>query len=163
MYSGACFQPLQPTSCLLLYQLLTKNQATIHIQAVQIPLLIAPASSKKLPVFPSAHTYIHKHVFMEVSGKCSPGRGIRIKITLNSKQRIEASVDRVPATQVRTPNKVCLSVCLSVTTYYTCGCGCGYTKRFISMSLVLHYTQPRAYFIVEGVKIVISPSQGLQT
>lgn len=115
MYSGACVQPLQPTSCLLLYQLLTKGWATIHIQGAQIPLLIVLASSKSSLSSPlHTHTYIHKHVFMEVGGKCTPGRGIRIKITLNSKQRIEASVDRVPATQVKTPNKVCVSVCLSV-------------------------------------------------
>ncbi len=65
---------LQPTSCLPLYQLLSKGLAAIHIQTAQIPLLISQAPLQKLPV-PSAHTYIHKHIFMEASGNCTPGRG----------------------------------------------------------------------------------------
>lgn len=67
---------------------LSKSRDPIHIHRPQIPLLISPQPLKNLPVFPSAHTYIHKHVFMEARGRHGWGGGVGIRITLNSKQRI---------------------------------------------------------------------------
>lgn len=48
----------------------------------------------KSSLFPSAHTYIHKHVFMEESVPSAHPEVGWIKIAFNSKQRIEALANR---------------------------------------------------------------------
>lgn len=106
MYASACISlPLHLSliflllarSCLPLYQRCSLEAGTPSIFTDFKFLCLSPPpphthsqpsgkKKKKLPVFPSAHTYIHKHVFMEARGKRTEGSGIRI--TLNSKQRI---------------------------------------------------------------------------
>lgn len=55
---------------------LSQSRDPIHIHQPQIPPLIFPNSQKKkLPVFPAAHTYIHKHVFMEAKVPGQKGTG----------------------------------------------------------------------------------------
>lgn len=56
---------------------LSKSWDPIHIHWPQIPLLISPQPLKNLLVFPFAHTYIHKHVFMEARGKRAGPGGCR--------------------------------------------------------------------------------------
>lgn len=55
---------------------LSQSRDPIHIHPPQIPPLISPPTLKKtLPVFPAAHTYIHKHVFMEAEVLGQKGAG----------------------------------------------------------------------------------------
>lgn len=99
MYASACinhplhlcpFFLLLARSCLPLYQRCSLKAGTPSIFTdLKFLCLSPPQPSKNLPVFPSAHTYIHKHVFMEARGKrAGAGGGSGIRITLNSKQRI---------------------------------------------------------------------------
>lgn len=55
----------------------SQSRDPIHIHRPQIPPLISPPTLKKksLPVFPAAHTYIHKHVFMEAKVLGQKGAG----------------------------------------------------------------------------------------
>lgn len=68
---------------------LSQSRDPINIHRPQIPPLISPQLSKKkkktLPVFPAAHTYINTSLWRQ---RCWGRRGLGIKITLNSKQRI---------------------------------------------------------------------------
>lgn len=77
-------------SCLPLYQRCSLKAGTPSIfTGLKFLCLSPPQPLKNLPVFPSSHTYIHKHVFMEARGKLArAGGGSGIRITLNSKQRI---------------------------------------------------------------------------
>lgn len=110
MYSGACISPLQPTSCLPLYQSVSKRAGTPSIfTQPQIPLLIS-TNLLKPPYVPHIHTYIHKHIFMEARGK-PRGIGTHVQEGGEDKDHLEFKVeDCVPLWTDRKPHRLGLMV-----------------------------------------------------
>lgn len=103
MYASACinYPPPSPSLPVLpspgqelftsLSAVLSQSRDPIHIHRPQIPPLISPQLSKKKKKKPSLCSLLHIHTYINTSlwrQRCWGRRGLGIKITLNSKQRI---------------------------------------------------------------------------